>query len=162
MGNGESKNGLAGFKDLNWPTVVLILATGVGNWWSTNQNGGANRQEIDANRAAIEKARQQVNEIYENQQRLPQHLEPAIETNAEHVRELTDRVGELEKRVDAGMDALRHIVGESKDAANEAADTSRETNETVKKNPPKQTTVIHRKIQRVQKVQKIQKIYKLF
>ena len=162
MGNGESKSGLAGLKDLNWPTVVLILATGVGNWWTINENGGANRQEIDSNRTAIETTRKQISEIYENQNRLPQHLEPAIETNAEHVRELTDRVQELEKRVDAGLDALRHIVGESKDAANEAADTSRETNETVKKNPRQQTTVIHRKIQRIQKVQKIQKVYKLF
>ena len=159
---GESKNGLAGLKDLNWPTVVLLIVTGAGNWWSTQQNGAANRQEIDQNRAAIEKARSQVNAMFENQQRIPE-LEPVIETNAEHIHALAERIQELEKRVDNGMEALQHIVGESKDAASRAADISEETRERVKNAPPtiKHTTVV-RKTQKINRIQRVQKVYKLF
>ena len=158
--NGGPKNGLTGLKDLNWPTVVLVLATGLGNWWSTKENGSLNRQEIDQNRTAIEKARTQVNAMYENQQRIPE-LEPVIQTNAEHIQQLAERIQELEKRVDNGMEALQHIVGESKDAANKAADISEDTRTVVKNAPPpiKHTTVIKKRIQRIQRVQKV---YKLF
>ena len=159
MGNGESKNGLSGLKDLNWPTVVLIVATGVGNWFNTNENAGLNRVEI-------ERARQQINEIYESQKRLPalKEIEPVIQNNADHIMTLQDRIDHLEKRLDNGMEALQEIVNESKDAANKAADISEDTRTVVKNAPPpvnKHTTVV-KKTQRIQRIQKVQKVYKLF
>jgi hypothetical protein len=32
-------NGVLDLKNLNWPTVILILVTGGGNWFATQNNG---------------------------------------------------------------------------------------------------------------------------
>ena len=73
-----------------------------------------------------------------------------------------ERIEQLEKRVDHGMDVLQQLVGESTDAANKAADISQDTRKAVKEAPPSihHTTVV-RKTQKIQKIQRVQKVYKL-
>ena len=127
-------------KHLNWPTALLVLATGGLNFWSTKESGDQSRHEIDATRATIRT-------IYQKQL---EEVKQQSSANADHIEMLSGRIEQLE-----------HIINESRDAANKAADTSIATNETVKKiPPPRQTTVIHRN--KIQRIQKVQKVYKLF
>jgi TolA-binding protein len=44
-------------KNLNWPTVALIVFSGGANWLSTNNNSQTNRYEI-------ERARDQINQMF--------------------------------------------------------------------------------------------------
>lgn len=55
--NSSNSNGLAGLKNLNWPTVILILVTGGGNWFATQNNRG----QIDYGR---EQVIRQVNDLH--------------------------------------------------------------------------------------------------
>jgi thymidylate synthase len=68
---------------LNVPTLALILLSGGGNWFATEQNAQINRHEI-------QKAIDEIHRIFENQQRREQAYQQIDEINR-IVKELKTR-----------------------------------------------------------------------
>ena len=65
---------------LNVPTLLLVLLTGGGNWFATEQNAQINRHEI-------QKAIEEIHKIFENQYRREQAYSQIDEINR-NVKEL--------------------------------------------------------------------------
>jgi sensor domain CHASE-containing protein len=84
---GNSTSALAKLlNSLNLPTLALILLTGGGNWFATEQNAQINRHEI-------QKAIDEVHRIFENQQRRESAYAQIEETNR-IVKELKFKTGQ--------------------------------------------------------------------
>jgi thymidylate synthase len=82
--NGNSSSALAKLlNQLNLPTLALVLLTGGGNWFATEQNAQINSHEI-------QKAIDEVHRIFENQQRREQAYQQIDEINR-IVKELKTR-----------------------------------------------------------------------
>jgi|SRR5262245_42272442 len=94
---GSSSNGekLANvIKNLNWPTVVLILFTGGGNWFATLQNRG----EIDYSRERVFRQVQDLhNSVNEFEARQKQALEGIQNTLKNQIQVLSNQKEILEE-----------------------------------------------------------------
>ena len=85
-------------KNLNWPTVILIVLTGGGNWLTANHNAGTNRQEIEA-------ALDHINENY----RQARENNEILKTLKPQIQHAIDQIQDMHRDLDDKMKILREL-----------------------------------------------------
>lgn len=160
-----------------WGCQLVVLSIGLAIVWtkidSTNKAmASLLKSQIDETELVKRQLR-----VAEEQTTLLKNNEDArtalLNATQKELRTTIDSIHEIQIDINTTLNHIQSInqamltlanqsktaAEQAEGAANKAADTSAATNESVKKMPKRNTTVIHRKVQRIQKVQKV---YKLF
>ena len=94
-----NKNGLnmETLKQLNWPTVILILLTGGGNFLATQNNSNQRQYQIDRSLDQIRELHQALDQTETRQRQALNHLETLITNDHAEISKISDALANQSK-----------------------------------------------------------------
>lgn len=111
MGNGStssnSGNGLSklDLKNLNWPTVILILITGGGNFLATQQNSSQRQYQVDRAIEQIRDLHGALDETQKRQRLAIEHFETLMASDRSQIVQVT-KILETQNVIMAGQSKI--------------------------------------------------------
>ena len=97
----ENKNtpvaGGIDLKNLNWPTVILILVTGGGNLWATHENSTQRQYQVDQALQQIRDLHNALDDFETRQKKMLEAIDTGLKNQAQMLKNQSEILEEFHK-----------------------------------------------------------------
>src|ERR1700757_2741703 len=94
--NGRPANGID-LKNLNWPTVILILVTGGGNLWATHENSTQRQYQVDQALQQIRDLHNALDDFETRQKKLLEGIDTGLKNQTQMLKNQNEILEEFHK-----------------------------------------------------------------